>query len=388
MNAARGSRSFRALALLTDAFGGHGGIALYNRDLLAAVCSHPACTEVVAIPRLMPNLCEPLPRKLTHITAGLNSKARYAVTLLKVLATGGRFDLIICGHLHLLPLAWLASRIWRAPLLLEIYGIDAWQPTGNRLMQGLVDRVDAVVSISRVTSERFLTWASPRQAFNYLFPNAIHLERYGVGPKAPELLRRYGLAGKTVLMTFGRLVSSERAKGFDEVLQLLPELALEYPDIAYLIAGDGPDRPRLELKAEELGVAGRVVFTGMVPEAEKADLYRLADLYVMPSRGEGFGFVFLEAMACGIPVIASRVDGSREAVRDGLLGALVDPNNPEELKQAIRDGLSAGRGVIPSGLDYFSFQHFIRRVHGAVSELLASRGCYCGEAGADRTPVA
>jgi glycosyltransferase involved in cell wall biosynthesis len=108
----------------------------------------------------------------------------------------------------------------------------------------------------------------------------------------------------------------------------------------------------------------------MVPEADKAAYYRLADAYVMPSRKEGFGFVFLEAMACGIPVIASRTDGSREAVRDGLLGALVDPDQPAELHQAIREALRKPRGVIPEGLAYFSFENFTRRVRELVDEVL------------------
>jgi glycosyltransferase involved in cell wall biosynthesis len=86
-----------------------------------------------------------------------------------------------------------------------------------------------------------------------------------------------------------------------------------------------PDRRCLQEKARSLGVHGRVVFAGYVPESEKADHYRLADAYVMPGRGEGFGIVYLEALACGVPVVASEVDGSREAVREGALGILVDP---------------------------------------------------------------
>jgi phosphatidyl-myo-inositol dimannoside synthase len=95
----------------------------------------------------------------------------------------------------------------------------------------------------------------------------------------------------------------------------MPALIKEIPTIAYLIAGDGTDRHRLEEKAKSLGVHGRVVFAGYIPESEKADHYRLADAYVMPGRGEGFGIVYLEALACGVPVVASQVDGGREAVR-------------------------------------------------------------------------
>jgi len=83
----------------------------------------------------------------------------------------------------------------------------------------------------------------------------------------------------------------------------------------------------------------------------------------MPSKGEGFGIVFLEAMACGIPVVASKLDGSREAVRDGLLGILINPNEPEEIKAGILEALQRPRGSIPLGLDYFCYENFELRCH-------------------------
>ncbi len=101
---------------------------------------------------------------------------------------------------------------------------------------------------------------------------------------------------------------------------MLPSLAERIPGIAYLIVGDGDDRARLEAKAACLGVADRVVLAGFIPETAKADHYRLADAYVMPGWGEGFGIVYLEAMACGLPVLGSKLDGSREALREGDLG--------------------------------------------------------------------
>ena len=94
----------------------------------------------------------------------------------------------------------------------------------------------------------------------------------------------------------------------------------------------------------------------------------------MPGRGEGFGFVFLEAMACGIPVIASKVDGSREAVRDGKLGLVVDPENAEEIKAAILQALQYPKGQIPDGLDYFSFDNFQNRLHDIINTVMADKG--------------
>ena len=377
---ARVKRARRFLALLTDAFGGHGGIALYNRDLLHALASFPRCAGVVAIPRLMPNPPEPMPPKLAYLTAAVGGKMRYLAAVLRVLRDDRDYDLVVCGHINLLPLAWLASRIMSVPLLLFIYGIDAWRPGRSALANLLARKVRWVASISATTARQFRAWARPGHQHLRVLPNAIHAEWYGPGAKSPDLIQRYALQGKTVLMTLGRLVSAERYKGFDEVLELMPELVKTIPGLAYLIVGDGSDRARLEEKARALGLAGRVVFAGQIAEAEKADHYRVADAYVMASRGEGFGFVLLEAMACGVPVVASELDGGREAVRDGALGIVVDPLDRDALARAILDALARPRGVVPAGLEYFSYGNFETRAHRLFEGVLAEASTVAGGA--------
>jgi len=171
-------------------------------------------------------------------------------------------------------------------------------------------------------------------------------------------------------MTLGRLDSYERYKGFDVIIELLPKLSEIIPNLAYLIVGEGSDRERLEQKVRSLNLQEQVIFTGFISEAKKADHYCLADVYVMPSKGEGFGFVFLEAMACGIPVVASKVDGSCEAVRNGLLGIIVNPDDPEEVKAGIIEALKRPKGVIPQGLEYFSYENFERRCHKICDQIL------------------
>jgi phosphatidyl-myo-inositol dimannoside synthase len=182
-------------------------------------------------------------------------------------------------------------------------------------------------------------------------------------------MSRYRLNGHAVIMTLARLAGAERYKGIDEVLECLPELLRVIPSLRYLIVGEGQDQARLEAKAVRLGVREQVVFTGYVAEDDKPDYYRLSDLFVMPGRGEGFGIVYLEALACGIPVIASTRDASREAVRQGELGVLVDPGRREELTAAILSALSTGSRSVPSGLAYFSPARFRERWHRVVSQL-------------------
>jgi len=366
----------RILVLITDAFGGHGGIAKFNRDLITALCCHPDCTEVVAIPRFMPNPAEPLPQKLAYITSGLDGTFKYIAAVLQVLRRNAQFDLILCGHINLLALAFLARAWKQVPILLVIHGVDAWKPTKKPLLDYLAGQVDAFISVSELTQQRFLGWAKLASDRGFILPNTVDLSRFTPGLKNPALLERYNLANKTVLMTLGRLASKIRRKGFDEVLELLPELTQQLPDIKYLIVGDGGDRLRLEEKAKSLQVEDHVIFAGLIPESEKVDHYYLADAYVMPSRGEGFGIVFLEAMACGIPVVASKTDGGREALRDGKLGILVNPTDLEEVKAGILRALNSPKGEVPEGLDYFSYSNFEQRCHQIVTQVLRNRKQY------------
>jgi glycosyltransferase involved in cell wall biosynthesis len=363
-------RGRRVLMLLTDAWGGHGGIALYNRDVIEAMCLDPAIDQVVALPRVaeLP-LTGDLPAKLDFDLSALGGFGPYVLAVMRAMRRG-RYDLVYCAHLNLLPLARMVASLLRKPLVLAIYGIDAWEPSKRAWSRRLARSADHVLSISRVTLDRFRSWASYPDAATTLMPNAIHLDEFALGPKTPELEARYGLEGRKVLMTFGRLAGSERYKGFDAVLDALPAIVARCPDVSYVIAGDGSDRERLEDKARELGMADHVVFTGMIREEEKADHYRLADVYVMPSRGEGFGFVLLEAMACGIPSIGSTRDGTREAMREGLLGPIVDPLDQQAVVEAVIASLERPR-AIPDGLDHFAFPAFAQRLTAMTDALMA-----------------
>lgn len=367
---AHGECRVRVLFLTTDAFGGHGGVAQYNRDILSALCSHPRCEEVVAFPRIVRNGLEPLPNGLTYVTTGLDGKLRYVSAVFRHIRANPRFDLLVCGHINLAHVAYAFGALTKAPSVLLVYGLDAWRPPGSHMAGFAAQKFDALVSISDLTRRRFLTWAKRNKAATCLLPNAVDLTRFTPGRKSRKLMERHGLREKTVLMTMGRLSSLECAKGFDEVITLLPELARAIPNVTYLICGDGDDGSRLGRLAESTGVEERVVFVGYVSEEEKVDYHRLADVYVMPGRLEGFGFVFLEAMACGIPVVASKADGSREAVRGGALGVLVDPADVQGIKAGILEALRRPKGVVPAGLEHFSHNNFERRVHQLVDNLV------------------
>jgi glycosyltransferase involved in cell wall biosynthesis len=364
-----GARRLHILILLTDAYGGNGGIAKFNRDFINALASDDRVETIVAIPRLMPNPSEPRPGNVIYAVDAARGKLRFAWRALSSVLVPGKFDLVICAHINLLPIAYPLKLLARAPLVLITHGIEVWCPTGNWLRNVLTRKVDGFVAVSNLTKSRFMSWSHVRDSIGWVLPNCFEPGAFAPGPKRMDLLKRYDLEGKTVLMTCGRLVSMDRYKGFDALIEALPDLAKRIPNVAYLIVGDGDNRTRLEQKVQQLGLRDRVVFAGFVSEAEKADHYRLADVYVMPSKGEGFGIVYLEAMACGIPTVGSRVDGSREALRDGLLGILVDPDDRADIERGVLEAL-ARRREVPDGLDYFSFENFRQRVQRLLSDVL------------------
>ncbi len=372
-------RRKRVLVLISDAFGSNGGIAKFNRDLLTAANASPTVSSVIAITRVQPKPARDLPLKLNYDTHGIgrdfyciSGKLNYIREVMQVLRDVRKIDLVICGLISMLPIAFLAARIKRAPLWCIIHGIDAWQPHRSPLVNWMIRHTDGVIAVSKYTKQRFVAWSGVKANEVILLPNCYDPLRYGTGPKPKHLIDRYGLQGKTVLMTLGRLVGFDRYKGFDEVMESLPELARKIPNIVYLIVGNGDDKQRLQHKAERLGIADRVVFAGYIPEQEKADHYRLADAYVMPGRGEGFGIVYLEAMACGIPTVASKLDGSRDALRNGALGILVDPTDSENIQKAVLGVLKKKqRGKVPEGLDYFSIGNYRNRTWHILSDVFA-----------------
>lgn len=354
----------KILALMPDAYGGFGGIAQYNRDCFDAINEIEDVDTVVSLCRLHSQSNSKLPEKLTEICVAGNEAffvteaIRYGLKI--------RPDLILCGHMNLLPVAGILKRILHARIVLELYGIEAWQSRGNRMFEWAISQVDLALSISRYTRLQFLQWADLSPHRVRVVPNAIHLEKYRDTGKPEYLIKRYGLRGKKILLTLGRLSADERYKGHDRIISLMPALLERYPDLIYIIAGDGDDRTRLERLAKRVGVYEQIRFIGRVATWEMTDHYNLADAFAMPSTGEGFGFVFLEAAACGVPVLGGGVDGSRDALLDGKLGVVVDPNNPVDLLNGLKQVLRMPKRV-PEGIAAFAFDHFKMQIRDILA---------------------
>jgi phosphatidylinositol alpha-1,6-mannosyltransferase len=252
------------------------------------------------------------------------------------------------------PLAAVLAGLLHAQLWIQIHGIEAWQELSG-LHQRALKRATLVTSVSRDTRRRLLGWADIEPTRVKVLSNTFD-PLFKPGPKPAYLVDCHAAYGKRVLMTIARLAAGERYKGHDRVISVLPRVLAEHPETIYVIVGEGNDRPRLEALAEECGVRDTVRFAGGVPAVELPDYLRLADVFVMPSVGEGFGIVFLEAMASGIAVIGGNADGSLDPLADGALGRAVDPENDAVLRSAICAALRdpappadrAGRFALPS----------------------------------------
>lgn len=370
----RGQAGARIYGVFSDAFGASGGIARFNQNLIQAVCCLPAVERFDVLLRTMPQRHPAVPFKVSLWAEPDGSLAGFGRQWWRSMGAVTP-TLVICGHINLLPLAAAAARRHSVPLCCVLHGVDAWRPHRRAVVRRLLPSVEQFFIVSETTRDRFLDWADVDPRRCNILHNTYDPQQWCPGAASPELQERYGLVGKQVILTVSRLAQSERYKGHDEIIELMPELLAELPDLMYLIVGDGDDRPRLERKVRRRGLQRQVVLAGHVDEAEKADHYRLADVFAMPGRGEGFGIVYLEAMACGIPVIGSILDGSRDALRGGELGRLVSPDQPDELLAALLAALRQGTGTVPEGLSQFNLAAFSLRLEQLLvqSGLLADR---------------
>jgi phosphatidylinositol alpha-1,6-mannosyltransferase len=358
----------KLFALITDAFGGRGGIAKFNRDLLASLAADPGVSSIVALPRLVEGPTGPIPPKIQFDVGGANDKIRFVGAAFRLVLTRGRFDWIICGHLNLLPFAALLKKVCAKKLLLVVHGVEGWRE-GSAAQKKALKNVDYLIVVSEFSRQRFLKWNKTPPPKYFILPNAVDFTSFAPGPSPGYLIERYRLQGKKVLLTLARLSAEEKYKGIDEVLDSIPLLLKQVPNLLYLVAGDGSDRSRLEQKVRDLGIADHVCFAGHILESEKIDHYRVADAFVMAGWGEGFGIVYLEALACGLPVIGSNLDASQEALLHGRLGMLVDPKQQAQLIDAVTKTLKLSKGSVSPELETFSLPAFAQRCSSIVSEL-------------------
>ena len=280
-----------------------------------------------------------------------------------------RPDLILCGHIVVAPAATTLGRLTRAPVVSYLYADEGpAQPLLSRLAFG---SARATIAVSRYGSELAVQLGAPSVRVAVIEP--------GVDP---PVLPRTPRSAEPLLVTVARL--ADRYKGHDVVLEALPSIRERVPGTRWIVIGDGPLRPELEARAAQLGVSDAVQFVGVVTDAERDAWLDRARVFVMASRlppngagGEGFGIVYLEAGAHGLPVVAGAVAGALDAVIDGQTGVLTLPERPEAVADAIAGLLldpdraqRLGEAGARRAAD-FSWPRMVSRVEDVLLDVLA-----------------
>ena len=291
---------------------------------------------------------------------------------------GRKCDIILLSHVNLLiPAILIKIFSPSVKLVLIAHGIEVWRPVAawKRWMLG---KVDLILPVSHFTKDRMKEMYSLPETRFSVMNNCLDpfLEQPLQKGRAAYLMNRYELnKDSLVLLTVSRMVDTEQYKGYDRVLESLPALIPAYPTLRYLLVGkyDAVEKQRLDNIINELGLNERVIFTGFIPDEEMAHHFKLADIFIMPSEKEGFGIVFIEAMFYGLPVIAGNKDGSTDALCNGELGTIVDPDNLTEIRNAIKSILDNPATYKPNHQKlraHFSYEWYKRKMHKCLQSLL------------------
>jgi phosphatidylinositol alpha-1,6-mannosyltransferase len=355
----------RVLALVTEAYGGRGGIACAARDFLDALARDSRVTAIDILPRSTTDPLGPLPPKVSQLNA-VSSRLGYCFKSLMALTQS--WDVIFCNHVYMAPLGALVARLSGAKLVVQVHGIEVWGKVRG-LRRAALEACDWIVSVSRDTRARILGECDNAPETILVIPNTVHEAFEPMDHDAARI--KFGLNAHPVLLAVGRLSAQEQYKGQDRVIRALKTLVPNHPNLLFVIAGDGDDRNRLETLAAQEGVGENVRFLGQVPQEDLNALYNAADLFALPSTGEGFGIVFLEAMAAGTPAVGLAIAGAKDALADGDLGFCVTEDQFTEALRTILSQIEHAPATARQTLAGEVQQRFGKAVfHGSIHNLL------------------
>jgi phosphatidylinositol alpha-1,6-mannosyltransferase len=266
-------------------------------------------------------------------TGAARGKAGFAVSAIK--AARRRPKLVLAAHPNLAPM--VRSMNLLAPRMKSIlctHGIEVWEPL-SPMRRRCLEHATLVLAPSRATADYVISLQG-------VAADKVRVLPWGLDPDFET--RLFGVAGAHlpanfpqghVILTVGRWLAAERYKGMDTLIQALPRLLLRWPDVELVMVGSGDDRQWLANIALDSGVQKHVHFLSDLTYGELSACYAAAEVFALPSRGEGFGFVYLEAMARGKPVIAGAHGGAPELIRDGVTGYLVQHGDTVQLATSI-----------------------------------------------------
>ncbi len=318
------------LFLYLSAFTTTGGLEKFNRALMKAL-SEIAIERYYQFKAVSAYDSKVDERYLAPIYFKGFSKNKLLFSLYS-LVTAFNADVIILGHLNLAPLALGIQKLYPQKKIIVItHGIEVWGEISS-IKKSVLMQAYKILTVSNYTKEKLITKHGLSESKIQVFHNT--LDPYFPIPqelnKPSYLQERYELsADNKVVLTISRLSSEEQYKGYDKVIACFSAVLRQVPQVRYLLVGkyDALEKAHVDKLIALHQLEGKVIIPGFIPDNEIVDHYLLADVFVMPSKGEGFGIVFLEAMACGLSTIAGNQDGSVDALRNGELGKLVDPDD-------------------------------------------------------------
>jgi asparagine synthase (glutamine-hydrolysing) len=338
------SKDFKKVKFLNlIAFSGTGGIEKFNRSFLKAL------SELENEGFLLADAASAYDNQADANYFPTEAYKGYSkhrnVFVVKEALDSRKYDEIFIGHVNLGVVAFLIKIFNpKVKVTLIAHGIEVWKPLTG-IKKWIVNNSDHILSVSNFTKKQLLDRYNIPSERIAIFPNTIdpyfqYPDKFG----HPEYLKkRYSITpDQKIIFTLTRLSHTEKYKGYDQVIECLPNLLKTTPNVRYIIAGkaDAIELRRVNALIEKHQLQDVVTLASFINDDEIVDHYLMADIFIMPSQKEGFGIVFIEAMACGLQVIAGNKDGSVDALKNGELGTLIDPDNKAQILGELERGLN------------------------------------------------
>lgn len=300
------------------------------------------------------------------------SKRRFAS---RAVSLARQARIVLAAHPHLaVPASAMRARSRKFSLLVQAHGIEVWEPM-SALRRICLRRADIVTAPSRFTAQRLGQIQRLPEMKIQILPWGLDPAFLALTEHAPEFSLPAEIPNSRYVLAVGRWSSAERYKGFDTLIRVLPQLLRETPDLRLVFVGSGDDRPSLEALAKEIKVDQRVDFVSGISREQLIACYARADVFALPSSGEGFGFVFLEAMALAKPTIGGNHGGIPDIIDEGKTGFLVTHGDEQQLAaklnillrdRAMREEM--GRRGRDRVMQSFTFQNFETRLREILAK--------------------